>query len=457
MGERQDEFDLDLGDPADSSGEVGPGKAAGSNRTGLLGGSRGPVPWLALGATLVLAGVVAAPDPPREQIGIIDHVDEPEQQWTVEIGEDHYFSTDASPVMSPPALLLAEDAIIYVEPEHIQAHSLEDGAVLWTADGTDLYCHLNDPQLLCSSGQQTDAELLRLDTTEGVLDRTDRPGLLAALPVADDLITVEADASGIVAARERPGGEQVWSYPVDSIDPWAGGPDPQTMLDQLGDQVLITVHSDSHSSSAVLEASSGRAHGVQDLALFPHPWSVTGDWLAMRPDGALHFVGAGGDLGVPWLPGERPPQVDDDVAADLRLVLSPEGLAAVSRETGHEVWGPAGTETGSSAGAGPIPVARLDDVVIAHAGQFLIAIDLPTGEELWSRTAPVPQVAFSDGEILVHAGAAPDQTLQLIGFEPDTGDTLFELSSPGAALRQGAVVDGRLVLLSDLHLSLWTW
>lgn len=480
--EREDEFDLDLTGATDGFDEsalhpVGagsdaargavhraakpPGVAAGGipvppraadaeparDLQADAGTSRGPLPWLALGALLVLAGIVAAPAPPGEQIGIIGSTAEPEQQWQVEIGDDG--SSPITGLDDLPALWLTEDAVVYVGYSRIQAHDLHDGRQIWAAEGSDLRCHLTDPVILCASGSGTEAELVRLHTTEGETDRTPDAGLLAALAVEEDIITLHTEDGDMTVTRDGLQGSHGWSHHLED-EPWLDDSPLTAWLHLAGEKLLVGVGGSLGGWGAILTAETGRSADIGDIfRLYPDRQSPVEQWLAIDLYNSVYRIDSEGDPGDPEPPQAPLLRIDDDPTSDLILAVTDNALTAgYARE--EPLWSRDPQE------GLPWPLARLGDVVIAQEADGLTGLDLSTGEEVWHRSGLGIHPLFSDGQVLVHLLNGADQPL-IVGTDAATGQDLFEVVYPGYRLFSSALSDGSLAVLSEEGLTLLTW
>ncbi|HET8732809.1 MAG TPA: PQQ-binding-like beta-propeller repeat protein [Anaeromyxobacteraceae bacterium] len=118
-----------------------------------------------------------------------------------------------------------------------------------------------------------------------------------------------------------------------------------------------------------------------------------------------------------------PPAPEPLLAAGGGLVACGQGaLLRLDPLSGEVAW----------SGRGAALAAASDDRVAALRDGVLEALDLATGEPLWSRPFPLPagartSMTFAPGRLLVATGH------EVCAVDPDAGATLWAFASPGAA------------------------
>lgn len=409
------------------------------------------VPWLTLGVVLVLAGIAAAPGPPPEQVGIIDRVAEPEQQWEADVGFDGLLENEDG-VIESPEVHLAGETVLYLAPDEVTALDAADGSQRWRAGGTDLRCHPSDPVLLCADGHGGDAELVRLHLADGEVARESRPNLLAAIAIEDDIAIIHSQQELTLLDRLGPDGEPRWSQVLLSGYAWPQEMALHTSMEILGENILVAIRSGAIAASGIFDVDSGQAQDLPRGAELedrrnPPGGHLGAGWQAIGADHSTYPIAPDGTVSEPQGPTNL--LVDDDAGSPVHFVTTSRALSARS-EGGEEIWAREEPDP-------PIPWARIGGVLITIGADGLLGLDLATGAEQWqSETWPSLQT-FSDGETLVQLAPGPEDRLHIVGIDAATGVESFDVATSGGSYPRITVADDRLVLLTDAELSLWTW
>lgn len=451
-GDQDFELDIDsasgAGSDPDRDGNQGAGSRGRVERSPL---HQRAVPWLALGVVLVLAGIGAAPGPPPEQVGIIDRVAEPEQQWAADIGFDDQSENDDG-LFEWPEVHLTGDTVLYLAPGEVTALDAADGSQRWRAGGTDLRCHLNDPVLLCADGHGEDAELVHLHLADGEVAREPRPNLLAAIAVDDDIAIIHSQQELTLLDRLGPDGEPRWSQVLLSGYPWPQEMALHTSVEILGENLLVAIRSGAIAASGIFDVDSGQAQDLPRGAELEDRRSLPGvhlgaGWQAIGADHSTYPIGPDGTVGEPQAPSNL--LVDDDAGSPVHFVTTSRTLSARSEE-GEEIWVREESEP-------RIPWARLGEVLITIGADGLLGLDLDTGAEQWQSETLSSLQSFSDGETLVQLAPGPEDRIHIVGIDVATGAETFDVATSGGSFPHITLAEDRLVLLTDAELSLWTW
>lgn len=429
MHGRFEDFDVGAGDFASTPNEPG-SEAAGAQALARLG----PVPWLALGLVLVLAGVLISPGPAMRDRGIVPTVSgAPSEMWSVALHSVRAADGD---------LWIADERVIAAAQNTIRGADLMTGAIDWESRGTTLRCVLQAPDIACVSGLGQSAELIQLTTEAGQVSRTSMPFLITAVPHADGLITLWEDVGSVTVTRWGPAGEHVWAR---ELTTYSGPIDWQEVsVAVVRDAVLISANRPAHPGLglAALDVEDGSPR--EEIVVLDQN---DGEWL-VEDGGEVVVYGASGGR---WPVGnaQLTMAVDDEPGADVVFDLTEAALQARSRTAGNVIW-----EYSPEASDQALPLARLDGVLVVWSDGHLHGLDLVDGSQLWRESSPLPTCpCYAGGNVLTHV-TSPDEVL-LKGVDVRTGETAWRI--PVGSTRSFAHAnDGtHLALVTNYELTLW--
>ena len=265
--------------------------------------------------------------------------------------------------------------------------------------------------------------------------------LLDAAPIGvgsvdGDLVLATYGGDGVRLERRRAlGGAAVWDEHLVDFNPTGQGlavTDGYVALRGL--------------TTAVLDADDGTPLGRWETAAGPGgPEGVVvvgrgdagfGVWTT-RFAGRWHDPDGTRAALVEGAPAE--PQVGDGSAPTVLLVTEEDGgeLRAVDVTSGDVLWTrPAGTR----------PTLRLDGRVLLTTETHLTAVDLTTGEDVWTAdlpdgARPVAGPALSDGLRIAVEGVADDGAATLTAYDVGTGARLWRTELPAGTRAVEALGD----------------
>ncbi|MFF1530673.1 PQQ-binding-like beta-propeller repeat protein [Cellulomonas sp. NPDC058312] len=316
------------------------------------------------------------------------------------------------------------------EDEDLVGLGADDGTVRWTLDGppgdaVDACAGVHDGLLVCQGGGDGARVVQLRDPGTGDVVREAGPGG-SGIALAADAVVVHAvtGTDVLVEVRDLVTGAVRGGFTL----PGAAG-DGVVQWRRAGAYVLV----EAPQYSFVVDARSGRQVGGslnRPGGVRPDGW-VTG----YAADGNLHAVGPDGrDLTLPAGYAATPRVWAPAPDLDVPLLVWPDPadsadrrVRAVDPASGEVVWSVPGT-TAVQAVAGR--------TVVLVGQEELVAVDAPTGTELW-RT-PAGNIVGVDGERLV-----VDDLAGLRAVDLRTGSVAWELAlDPTVQVHE---VDGTLV------------
>jgi outer membrane protein assembly factor BamB len=272
----------------------------------------------------------------------------------------------------------------------------------------------------------------------------------------DDSTTASTAVAGAVTAPPCPGGEfpalgavdleagvVAWSScsPVEAYRTIVGASDAVVLVEMSGPSGHSTIAFDAAEGSELWRWSTREAPNP------PGPVAGQGTVVLAADDG-----GSAALVGVDAQTGEERWRLDSDETvlghSDEVAVLGPppagfvsrSGIRGIDRATGTELWETdLALEDLSGVGVARGPAAVLDDVIALPTGTSVTAVEISTGEELW--TAPqLDHPAAADGVVVGARGS-------LAAIDAESGAELWTApgrSSYGDLLALG---DGAAIVL----------
>lgn len=448
MRARAEEFDLEVAASASLDPRLPGGDTQGASRTSP--GLSGPLPWVAVAVVLVLAGIALAERPPPDwRTGIVEHIAIPTEQWYTPLQVD---------MNDPHDVWLGPETAILANRSRVHGFAVADGAELWQSEGRHLRCHQGEPDgdVLCVSGEAAQAELIRIDALAGEILRQDRPGILAALDVDGDVLSLRQEGERTFLEREVSSGAQRWSVDLGFVGAWYV-PALLTLLGTTGGYVMVGMGLGGLSvpSFAVRNAADGQvAEEIGDLWVGRPPADAANPWLLVAEDGSeFRYLNAEGALSEARSQWSHYLVVDEDLMSDVSLHLAHGELQALShRRPDHTYW------SRSTSGMTAV-LARVGGLVLVQEGTTTAALDERTGAQVWREQVPlVAWRSLSDGRTLLSLDSASGRQV-LSGVDVRTGELLFEVTGvegPDALVRTERTYEGRLLVVTTAGLSMWS-
>lgn len=279
--------------------------------------------------------------------------------------------------------------------------------------------------------------LVVLDPSDGSLVRiSERPaGTVAVAPLEDDLVTaVVSDGEVRVERADARTGDARWSTPLPQLLPEGISADGLVLEVGAG---LVVVEG---ALGAVL-APDGSLVGA-----WPRPpaGAITVDPTAVgftvwRPAVGGSWFTRDGSVAA-WFPGDPVgAEVSDGSAPEVVLARVDGSLQAVDVRAGFRMWTRSGVER---------VVARIDGLVALEGDGALRVVDLRTGELVWSVGVPLDrgpdQAAVTDGVRLLVVRVGQDGGRRLVAHDLRTGAERW--SRPLEPGRAGPAVEGGMLV-----------
>lgn len=253
--------------------------------------------------------------------------------------------------------------------------------------------------------------------------------LIGAVPVEDDLVTVESagpDGSLVVTRHDVAGGGQQWSARLAELPPG----DAVALVRATGD--VITLEG---ATTVVVRAGDGQelgrwsaaegAAGAEAARVVGHVGTGFGVWTSRF---AGRWYGADGEPGAELAGSPVTAPVQDDSAPGVVLLQSAdaERLVAADVGTGEVLW------------ERPSPgrvLLRLGGRLVVTDGTRMRAWDVATGAEQWvtdlgAGAQPTVGAPMTDGRRLVVRDRDPEGALALTAYALSSGERVWQAPLP---------------------------
>ena len=295
-----------------------------------------------------------------------------------------------------------------------------------------------------STADAAGARVVVLDPGDGAVTLTVevQGSLLAAEPLDGDLL---------VAARLADGGLSVARWDLGTRAPRWEYTSPEPVLPEAGDAVEIRSESLVIGDLA-LDLTTGEARTVKDVRLqpihleeytLPGGERATWQWYADGAYGQGRVVSAHGMrrlvlLGPPLVPA----LTDGSQASTLVTTVDGDRIRGLDLRGGSILWSRVYPGVASVRAT-----VQVDGVLILDDATTVTAIDVRTGDDVWS--APIDSEvardsALTDGEVLLLPERDTGDDVQLVARRIDDGATLWRTALPTGTVSL-SVVDHHLV------------
>lgn len=419
-----DEFDLE---EASLDGGAHPGQATRRRRAH-------PAAWLAAGVALICVGAANADAIPAmvrmnsgTETGLlgVDARDAPEVLWEVPV-------TYSSIAAVNDGVVVAMD---YDVDESAVGIDFTTGEELWRygMPGSTA-CQWGEAGVCVEDPGTSEAIIVTIDLQDGTRTAEPYPDAVAALPVADGRVVIEAtDGELEEIVLVEPDGRERWRVTADAAEVYA---------DSVWVDVWVT-------DESLLLRMSGTAIDLESGVAIPHfQWNLTDEiWVTRTDDDDFEVTTPDGTFTLlpeeVWLPW------DDDLGGQIAVTQTGvSAIIAVSRSGGETLWRIESPECYLS--------ARLLGSLVTQCwgteGDRLHAVDQLTGETRWEL-----QGAHAVGAASHALLASADAGRTLLGVDPLTGEVLWSIDLSGPLGMQATPLSDGALVATDLAVLRLMW
>lgn len=398
--------------------------------------------WGAVGAALILLGVLVTPGPLYPPLGEgiewnvleMDLATEPDVAWVAEIDRAHLLGERDG------VIVLMQEGDLWDEAEELPARTMigldqGTGSELWRIEDEWRTCQLGSGSITCTADPTAAGAAVIVHDLDSITTQPTvipYPGAISATTLDDGgMLVIEGGTEALaeLVRRDADGGE-LWSVALS----FSGLADSShAHIELLESGVAVT-------SGGTFDIETGEpSQGFSGVDAEGTIRTLTDRWAT-----AVTFAD-GSEVLVP--PGEAWLEVDDAFGGPVSLQWGAAGDVTVRWDGGEH--------THALFDSGCWLLMRLQGALV-HAcpdadgeNGHIVAVDQKTGEELWRRPSGTSggRTASADTIVLTSAGTVE-------GADPRTGESRWSIPVPGERPGVTAIGDVLIVVTSEALLLL---